>query len=537
MKKNALVSRETVIEITERLRVESIEYISFHPSMIQKYKGILEGFVNQHQANARFEDKIWLFKEKYFNVTFDFNLANYNKFIVPLKCYVLQKKKGGINTITIQSELKYIKKSIEITGGFSKNYEELGEYIGSQGYRKRQKLSLAVLEFLKFFSIKEVEEVRNICSEYTYSERKVRSLPSFHDVLTFDEIINSFFSSCSFQDKLKYYPVLLWWNITKVIPVRPIEFYELSINCIFKGEDGSYWITLPRKKQQPRNNEELEVTDTLQINKELYDLICEYKKDTKEFLENEYLLSFELYRNLFGTGRPSILKFINGAKFSVILSSFYTDVVEKRYRMGYSERIKPGDTRHFAFCNMMLQGFNMLSIARMGGHKTLRQQLHYHAHLDHLAESAVYILAKNYKNKFNRLSLSSLDREVELKGKIYSKSDFENLHEVEFGYCTDEPSQCKIGDCRYCGFYYFTPSQHEYEEGVKWLRDQSQALQVRIKEQIKFMVSIGKNMGYDLKTLQYPINKQEQLSTNAYRLKRLMEQKARVDCILLGDEE
>ncbi|MGR5979261.1 hypothetical protein ACT7DJ_17430 [Bacillus cereus] len=47
-----------------------------------------------------------------------------------------------------------------------------------------------------------------------------------------------------------------------------------------------------------------------------------------------------------------------------------------------------------AFCNMMLQGFNMLSIARIGGHKTLRQQLHYHAHLDHLAESAVHILAK-----------------------------------------------------------------------------------------------------------------------------------------------
>jgi hypothetical protein len=33
----------------------------------------------------------------------------------------------------------------------------------------------------------------------------------------------------------------------------------------------------------------------------------------------------------------------------------------------------------------------MLSIARIGGHKTLRMKMHYHAHLEHFAESAVYI--------------------------------------------------------------------------------------------------------------------------------------------------
>ncbi|MGR5979262.1 hypothetical protein ACT7DJ_17435 [Bacillus cereus] len=62
-------------------------------------------------------------------------------------------------------------------------------------------------------------------------------------------------------------------------------------------------------------------------------------------------------------------------------------------------------------------------------------------------------------------------------------------------------------------------------------------MKIRIQEQINFMTLIGKNMEYDLKMLQYPINKQEQLSTNANELKRLIEQKAMVDSILLEGEE
>ncbi|MDN4871799.1 integrase [Bacillus cereus] len=539
MKKEALVSRETVIELTKKLRVEAIEYVFFDPSMLQKYEGILKKLVKEKQAKAKFQEDIWFLKDRFANITFNFklNLKEQHKFNVPLKCYVLQKKEGGINTTSIQTSLNYIKESIELTQGFSNNFDGLEEYIASQGYRKRQKLSIAVIEFLKFFSVESSEEIVDICSEYTYSERTVRSLPKFYDILVFDEILRLFFSSCSFEEKLKYYPLLLWWNITKVIPLRPIEFYNLSNNCNFKKSDGSYWITLPRRKQQPSNNEEIEVTDTIQINKEMYCLISKYKEDTFDFSGNEYLLSFNLYKNFFDNGLPSALKFIDRSKFNRILTSFYKNIIEKQYNISDLEQIKPGDTRHLAFCNMMLQGFNMLSIARIGGHKTLRQQLHYHAHLDHLAESAVHILAKKHKNRSIRSSALSLNRDVELRSKIYNKTDFKKIYEVEFGYCTDEPSQCKVGDCRYCEFYYFSPLSHEYEKGLKWLRDCSETLKIRIQEQINFMTLIGKNMEYDLKALQYPINKQEQLSTNANELKRLIEQKAMVDSILLEGEE
>lgn len=46
---------------------------------------------------------------------------------------------------------------------------------------------------------------------------------------------------------------------------------------------------------------------------------------------------------------------------------------------------------------MMLQGFNMLSIARLGGQSQLETQLLYHKHLDHFAQSFVHHARRCYK--------------------------------------------------------------------------------------------------------------------------------------------
>jgi hypothetical protein len=154
--------------------------------------------------------------------------------------------------------------------------------------------------------------------------------------------------------------------------------------------------------------------------------------------------------------------------------------MEKRYGYPSSDRLTTGDTRHYAFCNMMLQGFNMLSIARIGGHKTLRMQMHYHAHLEHFAESSVYILSQNHIKPSKHFSNTSLNKEVEIRSKVLDKKDFTHLYEVEHGYCTDHPSRCKVGDCRFCEFYFFSPVNKE--QGRRWLRDCLQTLKLRMKE-------------------------------------------------------
>lgn len=47
------------------------------------------------------------------------------------------------------------------------------------------------------------------------------------------------------------------------------------------------------------------------------------------------------------------------------MNNFYKEIVEQMYLQHSLDKISPGDTRHFAIINMFLQGFNVLSIARL----------------------------------------------------------------------------------------------------------------------------------------------------------------------------
>ncbi|KOS04327.1 hypothetical protein AM598_01565, partial [Paenibacillus polymyxa] len=73
-----------------------------------------------------------------------------------------------------------------------------------------------------------------------------------------------------------------------------------------------------------------------------------------------------------------------------LIDDFYNEIIQDES----VDRVTCGDTRHFAIMNMFLQGFNMLSIARMAGHDTLGVQQNYYSHIDHYIQSQVYLMAQ-----------------------------------------------------------------------------------------------------------------------------------------------
>lgn len=85
---------------------------------------------------------------------------------------------------------------------------------------------------------------------------------------------------------------------------------------------------------------------------------------------------------------------MNRRDFDYLKKKFYEEVVENIYGQYNIERIRSGDTRHFAIINMCLQGFNMLSIARMAGQEDLKSQHSYFSHAEHFSQSYVYRLAQ-----------------------------------------------------------------------------------------------------------------------------------------------
>src|SRR5699024_12777022 len=66
-----------------------------------------------------------------------------------------------------------------------------------------------------------------------------------------------------------------------------------------------------------------------------------------------------------------------------------------------NRKIRPNDTRHFAFLNLMTQGYHPVEIARLGGHNSLNSQYHYHQHVEYWVASEVMELMLNFKLKEN----------------------------------------------------------------------------------------------------------------------------------------
>src|SRR5699024_9236059 len=125
---------------------------------------------------------------------------------------------------------------------------------------------------------------------------------------------------------------------------------------------------------------------------------------------------------------------INRRDFDLLKKDFYEKVVDGIYGISDLERIKSGDTRHFAIINMALQGFNMLSIARMAGHDEIRSQHSYYSHAEHFSQSYVYRMAQqrleyNISSKMNN-SMIGWKRYIFDKGKIHNIKDFDLNHIV-----------------------------------------------------------------------------------------------------------
>lgn len=446
---------------------------------------------------------------------------------------------------TIQGKIQFIKQAILVTKDFedSQCYYQLESFLNNKSASVIFKYATSLAKYLLFIGYEEQDDLITLCKQFAYGyTNTVRNLPDFKDVLTFDWIIRDFQKKWTDTEKEIYFPIILWWNITLIIPMRIKEFILLSRECA-QVNNGKYTLTVPRAKKQARKIHNIDITDTLTISKRIYDLIQEYICITNENSNNEYLLSYyhycksQRYQKTHGNAfknKKDKTRFEEGQLYT-LLKNFYEEIVTKKYGLSL-QYIKPLDTRHFAFCNMMFQGFNMLTIARIGGHSSLDAQMHYFNHLEYFSQSSIQHLSDQYrKMPYVSLHTEGISNDGNIK-KLFSKSflnqlskaDLKKLPRMEHGYCLHNPKDCPVGDCRYCE-YFFIPNDEFNLDLYRWLSDESEILWRRIKEQLLLFQTITKNMNYNFITLEYDELSQAELNYISRNFKKMQEQKARVD--------
>jgi hypothetical protein len=300
------------------------------------------------------------------------------------------------------------------------------------------------------------------------SDIVARELPKGKDVFIFGYCINRYFErGFSSSSRLFFSPLLLWWKITTIIPMRISEFCTIKRNCIEPSDpnNGSYYITLPREKR-PSSQRRVEVPDTLEITKEIYDMIDEYIRLTNPYGNSETLVSF---RTLIAvdtkvtnrTYQKIDYDYFNRGNFNSLLKRFYRDIVFGEYEKSVEREIRPNDTRHFAFCSLLMQGISPIEIARLGGHSTIEAQYHYSNHTEYFIDIEVDKLVKGFKREGEELKRTTFDgNEVtyrEIEKRSYQFPSTNTRLPMKIGFCTDELQQCESEECMLCRHWWIHP--------------------------------------------------------------------------------
>ncbi|MDQ8738868.1 tyrosine-type recombinase/integrase [Paenibacillus sp. LHD-38] len=476
-------------------------------------------------ASGEFEDFTWTFyiDESMTVCKVDFSeIMHFIEVTTMLKCWSSERLLE-IQAKTLSHSYGYIPKIVNLTQSFAEEcVDNLIYFLVNDLTENMRNVTLRTLmNFLDYSELEYKELYLNQLNDIyrkSSSNKNTRDLPAFRDVLIFGSVLERFMSEWNEHERLLFYPIVLWWKITNIIPLRPKEFCAIKRDCLTR-KNSSFYITVPRKKQKATMRL-VELVDTLEINRDIYKMVQDYINLTNSFGETKTLISYRAYsKSINVNGGKRNLNF-NSYRFHYnnldrLLLSYYERIVKKKYGYEDLEQVRPGDTRHFAFCSMMLQGFNALSIARIGGHRSIESQYHYQQHMKYFADSKVYHLSRlfRYERIKGLSSISNIELEHVGRNFLKDRQQFAYLKEMDVGYCTDPNMACESDLCQFCSKWWV--SREEFKLHESEIRNRAAIKEKNINDRIAFMEKLRNEMEYDLSNNEYSLSDQENLSREA----------------------
>jgi len=295
---------------------------------------------------------------------------------------------------------------------------------------------------------------------------RVRKIPSFESIRKFDRLVSLCLQERDIHDL--HTIVILWWELTKVIPIRPIEFFTLRRNSFFI-EGGKPFIKIQRAKLRPSKHE-VPILNKIGISEYIYMLFEDYRKHYSRQLPNpdSFLFNTEIFQHFSWAlhvdrdgyiGSGQMYKLFNAFFDEIVQGKFHYTIVEKANGGHVStneiERFQYGDSRHIAFLNLLLSGFSPYTIAQIGGHTTIHQQMHYYDHLEVFLSSKAYAMASEAGSAFQSLADGFDVREKFAISRIAASVRPEcltTMRRIDIGYCSSAnfPYECEYDDCLNC---------------------------------------------------------------------------------------
>ena len=228
-----------------------------------------------HKCSCTYDDDIWVFIYEIYQNNVYFIFSDLNE-----KDKQLLKSWCTVNLIKIGLQqqrkwLNHIKSAMETTNGFNEKYWEcLYEHML---IADAPEIDL-VNNYINFLSFSEMGDyefyINKLKSLNSLSKsRAPRKIIDWHTIIELDYIIAVFFSNASTEEILKYYPVMIWWEFSRIIPMRVSEICLIKKDPL-EVENGIYYITIPTIKRK-HNVGEIKYSQVA-ITREMHDFFNNY---------------------------------------------------------------------------------------------------------------------------------------------------------------------------------------------------------------------------------------------------------------------
>jgi len=309
-----------------------------------------------------------------------------------------------------------------------------------------------------------------------------RDLAGLSDYLRFDRELDAFWQGSTPDEKLRWFPIRLWWELTCILPLRPTELLVTPWDCV-RQSDGQYYLTIRRTKLKKRKGSlgYRVVTDysacTYEVPAALAEEILWYKaavtaamgddqddpcrnRDTDKDRESGTVRDRDSDKDkskgrdalrlsyLFGGSRP-----LPYQDARLLLRSFLGDV------LGWEDvsAIHLGDTRHLSMIGLIISGGSPVICRELAGHESVDIASHYYTNTSRIVRSASYFFTRD---RGKSCSLVSASFRMPPEGA--------SLHPVPGGMCgapqvlSGDISECmrnipaggSPGDCAGCPWFY-----------------------------------------------------------------------------------
>ncbi len=211
-----------------------------------------------------------------------------------------------------------------------------------------------------------------------------RLLADLDTFLLFEKKTRDFYESATEKEKILWFPVVIWVDLSFILPLRPTEFILLPRDCI-QGGPGNYTITIRRTLLKKHKGA---IT---------YRIDGDYKKDTypvPDSLAREILFYVSHTSPDEDTDGTDQLFAHDGpftyADFRRMLKSFAIQCLNLEDE---ADLVLPGCSRHLAMIGLIMAGGSPDVCRVLAGHETVDQASWYFGNLYNILQGAIMRIA------------------------------------------------------------------------------------------------------------------------------------------------